>query len=98
MGSNSTTLVKFSEENLLESLKPMVYTLGQNERTGQYYLEYTKDKFDIDTPYGNVNKRVEKILNTYSLRNGNTGVLLTGDKGSGKTMTENVDDLGEVLR
>lgn len=36
--------------------------------------------------YGDLEYRAERILNTYNSRNSNTGVLLFGDKGSGKTM------------
>lgn len=47
----------------------------------------------IDAPelpariYGNANKHADRILNTFINRNSSTGALLTGEKGSGKTMT-----------
>lgn len=36
--------------------------------------------------YGNVNARAERIINTFKDRSQNTGVLLEGEKGSGKTL------------
>lgn len=36
--------------------------------------------------YGRVNERVERILNTFEDRDRSTGVLLSGEKGSGKSM------------
>ena len=87
--SNTTTLVKFDEDLLDSQLKPMVYTLAQTPM-GQYYLSHIKDRFDIDTLYGTLKARVNKILHTYKQRTNSTGVLLTGDKGSGKTLLSKV--------
>lgn len=39
-----------------------------------------------DKVYGAIDSRVDRIYHTYSTRPGSTGVLLTGDKGGGKTM------------
>lgn len=36
--------------------------------------------------YGAIDTRVDRIYHTYTTRKGSTGVLLTGDKGGGKTM------------
>lgn len=36
--------------------------------------------------YGNVNDVTERVLTTFVSRSGNTGVLLAGDKGSGKSL------------
>ena len=83
--SNSTQLVKFNEELFDDKLKPMVYTLAQTP-TGQFVLVHTKDCFDIDALYGSVTSRADKILNTFNAREDGTGILLTGDKGSGKTL------------
>ena len=37
--------------------------------------------------YGHTSTQVNRIYNTYTKRNRNTGVLLNGEKGSGKTLT-----------
>lgn len=74
-----------SATNILDELPPSVYSLRFSESTG-FYLELTED-FDVpDNIYGDIRKNVKKIIKTYDHRNGNVGVLLSGEKGSGKTM------------
>jgi len=51
-----------------------------------FYLELTED-FELPKKlYGNLDKKAEKILNTFANRKGTTGALLCGEKGSGKTL------------
>jgi len=46
-----------------------------------------KESFDVSGRiYGDVQKRVDRIVNTFSDRPSSTGVILAGEKGSGKTM------------
>jgi len=71
--------------HILDDLPPNVYTLRFNKFTG-FYLELV-DEFTIPNHiYGDVVKNVNKIIKTYSHKEGNVGVLLSGEKGSGKTM------------
>lgn len=51
-----------------------------------YSLEVTSKMSLPSRLYGPVDRRAERIYNTYLSRQGSTGVLLSGDKGSGKTM------------
>lgn len=45
------------------------------------------DGFDLPSKiYGSVTETVDRILSTYSMRRQSTGVLLSGEKGSGKTL------------
>jgi len=44
------------------------------------------DRFNTDTLFGNTAARAAKVFATYNDRETGTGVLLTGDKGSGKTL------------
>ena len=55
------------------------------------YLEHIDD-FDVPAKvYGNVTKSTDRIINTFWQRDKPTGVLMTGEKGSGKTMlTKNI--------
>lgn len=63
---------------------------------GTYIIKYDQEKgfyFDIvpnfELPakmYGNINKRAERILTTFADRPHTTGILLSGEKGSGKTL------------
>lgn len=59
----------------------------KTDGSGDLYFERI-DNFIEPTGkiYGNLTNRADRILNTYYTRNCNTGVLLVGDKGSGKTM------------
>lgn len=52
----------------------------------QYYLEHIEDFKSPTKLYGDTEKKADRIINTYKEREVSTGVLLTGDKGSGKTL------------
>jgi hypothetical protein len=71
--------------NIHDTLPVGTYTVGF-DCSGEYYLE-TIDSFEIKGKlYGDTNRNAERILRTFSDREVSTGVLLTGEKGSGKTM------------
>jgi hypothetical protein len=56
------------------------------DSSGNFYLDQM-DEFSLPSKvYGNHGKDAIRVLNTFNLRPGGTGVLLCGDKGSGKTM------------
>lgn len=62
------------------------YTVRQNQMTGEYYLEAVEG-FEVSGKlYGDTEKRAERILNTFAQRSTSTGVMLSGEKGSGKTL------------
>jgi hypothetical protein len=68
-----------------ETLPSATYLLRFDPKMG-FYLELT-DSFELPTKmYGNLDQRADKILNTFRSRKGTTGVSLTGEKGSGKTL------------
>lgn len=84
---NGTTVRVFDydDKQVVSKLPPAVYTICQD--LSGFYLSLVSDKFDVpDKIYGSTPKRVEKILATYDDRSRSTGVLMSGDKGSGKTM------------
>lgn len=79
-------IIKLNPDNTSEKLQPRVYSVGYNQIVG-FYLNIIKDDFDVpDVIFGDYKKRAEKVMNTYNARSTSTGVLLTGNKGSGKSM------------
>jgi hypothetical protein len=67
------------------SLPVGTYTVGNHPLKG-WYLKTITD-FDISGKiYGKTTRQAERILNTFNVRPEATGVLLSGEKGSGKTM------------
>ena len=75
------------ELDIHESLPTATYTVGYNACSGEYYLEKI-DPFEYTGKlYGNTNRNADRILRTFHDRQtASTGVLLTGEKGSGKTL------------
>jgi len=67
-----------------DNLPVGTYTVGSSPKG--YYLEKISD-FDLPAKlYGDFDTRADRILNTFLDRPNCTGVLLSGQKGSGKTM------------
>lgn len=84
--SGSTVrLIEYTEGALTDTLAPAIYSLRFNQMSG-FYLKKICDKFSIPKLYGKVTKRTAKIMHTYATRTANTGVLLSGDKGTGKSL------------
>lgn len=76
------------ELNLVSHLDNAAYMISQ---TGppffQFYLEHRDDPFALPPKlYGTVPAQADRIINTFDARPQNTGVLLEGVKGSGKTL------------
>lgn len=76
-------------DNALD-LQPMLpvgtYAVKFNELPPQFYLEEI-DGFTLPTKiYGDVPTQAARITKTFAARPRSTGVLLTGEKGSGKTL------------
>ena len=83
---STVSVYKLNEETALDVLPPKIYTVRFNQLTG-FYLEINKDKLEIPSKiYGTVRTRVDKCLKVYTERHASTGILLTGDKGTGKTL------------
>lgn len=71
--------------NLHPSLPPANYVVKQFV-DGKYYLDQIED-FNINHKlYGNIESQAHRILQTFNDRPATTGVMLTGEKGSGKTL------------
>ena len=62
------------------------YIVKQRPMEGPLYLEGVDDFQSVKKLYGSTTKDAERILNTYKSRGISTGILLNGEKGSGKTL------------
>ena len=72
--------------DLHEMLPVGNYVIKKNENTGLLYLETIEPFESRGKIYGDTEKTATRILNTFNARPASTGVLLTGEKGSGKTL------------
>jgi len=80
------SVVQLSDETALDYLPPRVYAVQFSQFSG-FYLTVIKDHLQIpEKIYGTAHERVEKCITTYKDRPMSTGILLTGDKGTGKTL------------
>lgn len=78
---------KMSEGELLSALPPKVYTVRESPTVG-FYLVAVNDLFQVPSKvYGSAEKKASRCISTYSSRLSSTGILMTGDKGTGKTLT-----------
>jgi len=72
--------------DLHETLPVGTYTVLFDDKCCQYFLERIDD-FEIKGKiYGKAIRRADRILRTFDSRSASTGVLLSGEKGSGKTL------------
>lgn len=77
-----------SDANLIvrDFLPAGTYTIGFDEMSGQYFLKTIASYGSVGKLYGDVEAKAARILQTYKSREASTGVLLSGEKGTGKTM------------
>lgn len=72
--------------DLHENLPAGTYTVKFDKMNGCFYLEQI-DGFEVKGKiYGDTKRNAQRILNTFKDRTASTGVMLTGEKGSGKTL------------
>lgn len=88
---NTYRIARKEALDLTEHLPGGNYTVGKDEMTGQFFLEHI-DNFNIPSKiYGDCLKHTDRVIRTFLARDNATGVMLTGEKGSGKTLlTKNV--------
>ena len=77
-----------SEEaiDIRKGLPVGTYAVKYNERAGSYFLKIIEDMEIAGKIYGDTPKSAKRILDTFDARPGSTGVMLSGEKGSGKTL------------
>jgi hypothetical protein len=95
-----------TEENLDIHKKLPVgnYLIKQDPVSDQFYFDRVEAFPKSGKVYGKTNERVNRIYNTFCERPNATGVLLVGEKGSGKTLLAKmlsiratVDDIPTIL-
>lgn len=72
--------------DLRDKIPPGTYTVNYDNCRSEYYLEIIDDFVLNGKIYGDVAKTSNRILRTFLERPRSTGVLLVGEKGSGKTL------------
>ena len=83
---NTYKVSKKEALDLHEMLPVGNYIVKRDDMTGIYFLEGV-DRFEFNGKiYGDTTKRADRILHSFDDRPASTGVLLSGEKGSGKTL------------
>lgn len=62
------------------------YIVKERPMSGPLFLEMVDNFTSLKKLYGDTTRHASRIINTYRDRGCSTGVLLTGEKGSGKTL------------
>lgn len=72
--------------DLHDQLPAATYTVKFDKMGGCFYLEAIEG-FEIKGKvYGDTKRTADRVLNTFKDRTASTGIMLTGEKGSGKTL------------
>lgn len=66
----------------------------QKDANGSFYLDMVDSFTNVDRIYGNLIKSRDRILSTFNDRPSSTGVMLSGEKGSGKTLLARLLSIG----
>jgi hypothetical protein len=82
----NTFRISSTEAMHIEATLPVGNYVVKQDMTGQFFLEMADDFLPAKRLYGRTTKHAERILNTFLTREPSTGVLLNGEKGSGKTL------------
>ena len=83
--NNNRYSVSSDSSDISQILPPGNYVIKVDPMSG-FYLEISEDFTLPSKIYGDCLTHTNRILNTFKKRNKNTGVLLVGEKGSGKTL------------
>lgn len=85
VNNNNVRIFGDEEVNIQPNLPLGTYLVKENPMTGELYLEKTVNFTKPAKIYGDCEFQSERIITTFRDRPKNTGVLLNGAKGSGKT-------------
>lgn len=72
--------------DMKDKLPVGTYTVKVDPRSGVFFLEVIENFEMPGKIYGDTLQNVDRILQTFNSRPASTGVMLTGEKGSGKTL------------
>lgn len=84
---------RLSEENLqsISELPKAVYTIVYDNRKSEYYLKKFAEKFEFNFKiYDLETELIDHIMKTFHNTNKNLGMLFSGKKGTGKTVTAKI--------
>lgn len=81
-----TFVEKIPEGVRTEQLKAKLYTLEFSRDEGFYLLDIADNYTLPKKTYGNHKEAAQRVINTHYKKKGNTGILLTGLKGTGKSL------------
>lgn len=81
---STTTLVQYSADALTDKVEAGIYEL-RSSMMG-LYLQRKCTTYALPKLYGSIVRRASKIMGTFNDRETSTGVLLSGDKGTGKSL------------
>lgn len=85
--NNSNGVLTFlNYTNITDKIPVGNYNVMYNKQTDSYYLTKKEDFTLPSKIYGDAEKLVERYLKTFEDKNKTLGVLLAGEKGSGKTL------------
>lgn len=81
------TVNKVTEGHRKSKVPVGIYAVKQDQRTGEFFLVKEKDSYKIGKIYGKLQQtRAKRIQKAYSTTDSSLGVLLSGLKGTGKTV------------
>jgi hypothetical protein len=80
------SVVDSSDIEVETYLKPGTYIVEQDPRTEEFFLRSMDNVTLSGKIYGDMEDYVNRVLTSFNFRSGNTGILLAGEKGSGKTL------------
>lgn len=83
---NKFTPTNDANLDVRDRLPAGVFTIVKNQFTNVLFFEQIDNFEPLGKVYGNTTERSERIFNTFLERSTSTGVMLTGEKGSGKTL------------
>lgn len=88
---NAFTVASDESMDVRDMLPPGNYTVKEMPMGGPLYLEHIDDFNRPSKVYGDCLKNTDRVIRTFMDRPNATGVMLTGEKGSGKTLlTKNI--------
>jgi len=83
---NASSLKCTQASDIRKELHVGTHEVRFNRCSGEYYLEQIDDLKISCKLYGKTTHHANRILSTFEYRSASTGVLLSGEKGTGKTL------------